>query len=46
MCRDDMLLTPMIGAQTFAKWGIDFIGPIDPPAMQTYAQYIIIATAM
>ena len=29
--RDKMLLRPMIGARAFAKWGIDYIGPIDPP---------------
>ena len=39
-----MPLRPMIGARAFVKWGIDFIGPIDPPAMRTQAQYIIAAT--
>ena len=41
--RDEMRLRPMMGARAFAKWGIDFIGPIDPPAMKTHAQYIIAA---
>ena len=39
-----MPLKPMMGARAFAKWGIDFVGPIDPPAMRTHAQYIIAAT--
>ena len=43
MFRDDMPLRPMMGARAFAKWGIDFVGPIDPPAMRTHAQYIITA---
>ena len=34
----------MMGARAFAKWGIDFVGPIKPPAYQTHAQYIIVAT--
>ena len=43
MRRDDVSLRPMMGARAFAKWGIDFAGPIDPPAMHTHAQYIITA---
>ena len=39
-----MPLRPIIGAQAFAKWGIDFVGPINPPAYCTGAQYIIVAT--
>ena len=42
--KDTMPLRPMMGARAFAKWGIDFIGPIDPPAMRTQAQYIIATT--
>ncbi|MCO5579602.1 hypothetical protein L7F22_033459 [Adiantum nelumboides] len=42
--RDDMPLRPMMGARAFAKWGIDFVGPIAPPAYRTHAQYIIVAT--
>ena len=30
-----------MATRAFAKWGIDFVGPIDPPTMQTYTQYII-----
>ena len=39
-----MPLRPMMGARAFAKWGIDFVGPIQPPAHKTHAQYIIVAT--
>ena len=42
--RDNMPLHPMMGARAFAKWGIDFVGPINPPAYRTKAQYIIVAT--
>ena len=42
--RDEMPLQPMMGARAFAKWGIDFVRPIDPPAHRTHAQYIIVAT--
>ena len=41
--KDEMPLRPMMGARAFAKWGIDFVGPIDPPAVQTHAQSIIVA---
>ncbi|MCO5583793.1 hypothetical protein L7F22_037707 [Adiantum nelumboides] len=41
---DSMPLQPMMGAIAFAKWGIDFVGPIQPPAYRTQAQCIIIAT--
>ena len=30
--------------EIFAKWGIDFVGPIRPPKKQTHAEYIIVAT--
>ena len=41
---DNMPLPPLMGTRAFAKWGIDFVGPIDPPAYRTQAQYIIVAT--
>ncbi|MCO5556414.1 hypothetical protein L7F22_009963 [Adiantum nelumboides] len=41
--QDDMPLRSMMGARAFAKWGIDFVGPISPPAYRTHAQYIIVA---
>ena len=34
----------MMGVRAFAKWGIDFVRPIDPPAHWAHAQYIIVAT--
>lgn len=42
--KDDMPLRPMMGARAFAKWGIDFVSPIQPPAHRTQAQYIIVST--
>ena len=38
-----MPLHPLMGARAFAKWGIDFIGLVDPPAYKMQAQYIIVA---
>ena len=38
-----MPLQPLMGARAFAKWGINFVGPIDPPPYRTQAQYIIVA---
>ena len=40
--RDEMPLRPMMGARAFAKWGINFVGPIHPAAMHTHAEYIIV----
>ena len=34
---DNMPLRPLMGARAFAKWEIDFMGPIDPPAYRTQA---------
>ena len=33
-----------MSVRAFAKWGIDFVGPIKPPARGTRAQYVIVAT--
>ena len=41
---DSMPLKPIMSARAFAKWGIDFVGPIKPPARGSGAQYIIVAT--
>ena len=42
--KDNMPLRLMIGARAFAKWGIDFVGPIHLVAMCTHDEYIIVAT--
>ena len=42
--QDEMPLRPMMSARAFAKWGLDFVGPISPPAYRSDAQYIIVAT--
>ena len=39
-----MPLRSLMEARAFAKWDIDFKGPIDPPTYRTQAQYIIVAT--
>ena len=33
--KDNMPLRPMMEARAFAKWRIDFVGPIDPPTHRT-----------
>ena len=38
-----MPLCPILTSSAFSKWGIDFIGPINPLAHRTKAQYIIVA---
>ena len=42
--KDEMPLRPMMEMRAFSKWGIDFVGPIDPLVTHTHAQYIIVAT--
>ena len=44
ICLDEMPLRPVMSTRAFSKWGIDFVGPIKPPARSTHAQYIIVAT--
>lgn len=38
-----MPLCPILAQAPFEKWGLDFIGPISPPARRTNARYILIA---
>ena len=40
---DEMPLRPIVSTRAFAKWGIDFVGPL-PPAKESNCQYIIVAT--
>ena len=42
--QDSMPLRPIMSARAFAKWGIDFVGPIKLPTKGSRAQYIIVAT--
>ena len=40
---DNMPMHPLMGARVFVKWGIDFVGPIDPLSCRTQSQHIIVA---
>jgi len=40
--RDEMPLQPQVALEPFNKWGVDFIGPIDPPSGQR--KYIIVCS--
>eukprot|EP00253_Pinus_taeda_P003788 PITA_03788 len=40
--RDEMPLQPQVTFKLFDKWGMEFIGPIDPPSKQK--KYIIVCT--
>ncbi|MCO5554910.1 hypothetical protein L7F22_008448 [Adiantum nelumboides] len=42
-CYDNMPLRPIVSTRAFAKWGIDFVGPL-PPAHGSRCQYLIVAT--
>jgi len=38
--RDEMPLQPQVTFEPFEKWGMDFVGPINPPSKQR--SYIIV----
>ena len=40
---DEMPPKPIMATRAFAKWGIDFVGPIKPLAWHTHAKFIIVA---
>ena len=42
--RDEPPLNLQISLQSFEKWVIDFVGPIQPPGKKTCARYIITTT--
>jgi hypothetical protein len=42
--RDEMPLQPQVTLQTFNKWKIDFVGPINPLSKRIGARYIITVT--
>ena len=42
MQSDEMPLHPYVDLEPFDKWGMDFVGPIDPPSGKR--KYIIVCT--
>jgi len=40
--KDEMPMQPQVTFEPFEKWGMDFVGPINPPSKQK--QYIIVCT--
>lgn len=42
--RDKLPLNPQVSLQSFEKWEIDFVRPIQPLGMKTSACYIITVT--
>ena len=39
-----MPITPILALAPFEKWGIDFVGPINPPSRHGRNQYNLVAT--
>ncbi|KAL3685159.1 hypothetical protein R1sor_003181 [Riccia sorocarpa] len=44
LSRYTSLLSSILAARPFQKWGIDFVGPINPPSQRTRHRYILVAT--
>ena len=44
MWRDELPLNPQVSLQVFAKWAIDFVGPIKPLGKNMGVWYIITVT--
>jgi polynucleotide 5'-kinase involved in rRNA processing len=42
--RDEMSLNPQVVLQSFDKWAIEFVGPINPQERISWARYIITMT--
>lgn len=42
--RDELSLNLQVSLQSFEKWEIDFVGPIQPPGKKTGVWYIITTT--
>eukprot|EP00253_Pinus_taeda_P033956 PITA_33956 len=40
--KDEMPMQPQVMFEPFAKWGMDFVGPINPPSKNK--QYIVVCT--
>lgn len=36
MCSNEMPLQPQLSIESFGKWGLDFVGPINPPFINKY----------
>ena len=39
-----MPLNPILALSSFEKWGIDFVGPINPPNKSGCHRYVFVAT--
>lgn len=44
VASNNMPLCPLMATRAFAKWGLDFFGPIKPLSHRTHTHYIIVAT--